>query len=346
MLPAKSVPQTIFETDDIRHYLLVQRATSIVQQTLTSDSVLFSLPANLFKQCSDTYWAIESHFGDVDGFRNSSRYDTRNKSQLLIVAKFSDPATTRRAVSEGFVHNEMIFKGLPSLAQADRNLIRLQLTLLHIPEKSRFLVDLLDSLRNYGKVCQVKQFLNDGFFEGNLSIMLDVSEPRINDDGTTVPIQPLQRNLYLEAWDTFAQASYRGADPVRYYCRKAGHLRAKCPLLQEQVCYGCGHKGHTRRFCKHKEGNEGQSLDQYIRDTQQTTASINKSLRSSSSQESIIMTNTTDKHQDQQDMMEVTDENETMSDQETRLILKPTEAKFDEPDGTLASKHASIERGV
>ncbi|CAO3700882.1 unnamed protein product [Rhizopus stolonifer] len=111
--------------------------------------------------------------------------------------------------------------------------------------------------------------------------MLDVSEPHINDDDTTVLIQPLQRNLYLEAWDTFAQASYKGADPVCYYCRKAGHLRANCPLLQEQVRYGCEHKGHTCRFCKHKEENEGQSLDQYIRDTQQTTTSINKSLRTS-----------------------------------------------------------------
>ncbi|CAO3700881.1 unnamed protein product [Rhizopus stolonifer] len=78
---------------------------------------------------------------------------------------FSDPATNRRAVSEGFVHNEMTFKGSPSLAQADRNMIRLQLTLLHILEKSRFLVDLLDSLRHYGKVCQFKQFLNGGSFE-------------------------------------------------------------------------------------------------------------------------------------------------------------------------------------
>ncbi|CAO3668313.1 unnamed protein product [Rhizopus stolonifer] len=115
------------------------KATSIVQQTLTSGSVLFLLPANLFKQCSNAYQAIESHFGDVNGFRIFSRYNARNKLQLLIVVKFSDSANTRRAVSEGFVHNKRIFKGSPSLAQADRNLSRLQFTLLHIPEKSRLL---------------------------------------------------------------------------------------------------------------------------------------------------------------------------------------------------------------
>jgi hypothetical protein len=87
--------------------------------------------------------------------------------------------------------------------------------------------------------------LHEGYFEGELSVLLDASSSSLDEQGILLPIQALQRNLYLEVWDTFAQAWYKGAELVCYYCRKAGHIRAKCRLLQKQVCYGCGKNGHT-----------------------------------------------------------------------------------------------------
>ncbi|KAI7876048.1 hypothetical protein K492DRAFT_182083 [Lichtheimia hyalospora FSU 10163] len=62
--------------------------------------------------------------------------------------------------------------------------------------------------------------------------------------------------LYLEAWDVFAPASYKGAAPICYYCRQSGHIRNACPELMKRVCFGCGNKGHTRRFCRVKEPEE------------------------------------------------------------------------------------------
>ncbi|KAG1476549.1 hypothetical protein G6F46_015145 [Rhizopus delemar] len=81
--------------------------------------------------------------------------------------------------------------------------------LLHIPEEDKLLEELLLSLRHYGKVCQIKQFFCGGYFEGKLSVLMDVSTP--SEDALT--IRPLDRMLYLPAWDTYVPASFKGASP-------------------------------------------------------------------------------------------------------------------------------------
>ncbi|KAG1142839.1 hypothetical protein G6F46_010700 [Rhizopus delemar] len=58
-----------------------------------------------------------------------------------------------------------------------------------------------------------------------------------------------------------------------------------CSDRQKQVCYGCGKNGHTRRFCKRVEDNEGDQLDKYIRDTQASTVSVLNAIHSTSSTE-------------------------------------------------------------
>ena len=86
----------------------------------------------------------------------------------------------------------------------------------------------------------------------------------------------------MEAWDTFAQAVYKGAESVCYYYRKAEHIRAKCFLLQKQVCYVYGKNRHTRSFCKRVEDNKGNLLDKYIQDTQALTVSVSDAVHSTS----------------------------------------------------------------
>ncbi|KAG1037491.1 hypothetical protein G6F43_012857 [Rhizopus delemar] len=342
---SKPTIETIFETEDIQHHLMAQKATSIVQQTLTPGSVIFSFPTNLFDKVTDAYKAIEQHIGEVDGFRNLSKYESRRSTQLIVVARFRKAEDSRKALSEGFVYNNMTFKATPSMVHAERSLVRLQLTLLHIPSKATFLEDLLSSLKYYGKVCQIKQRLHEGYFEGELSVLLDISSPSLDEQGIPLPIQALQRNLYLEAWDTFAQASYRGAEPVCYYCRKAGHIRAKCPLLQKQVCYGCGKNGHTRRFCKRVEDNEGDALDKYIQDTQASTVSVSNALHPKSATE---LQPTSPVLQTEPDLLDELCEaldTESSMDMEPDQIHKSDGPDFNRHDGTLASKYAPLEIG-
>ncbi|OBZ81628.1 hypothetical protein A0J61_10323 [Choanephora cucurbitarum] len=67
-----------------------------------------------------------------------------------------------------------------------------------------------------------------------------------------------------------APASFKGAAPVCFYCRQAGHFRRDCPKLKDQVCFGCGVKDHTRRFCSRQKEKrvesvtEADMLDEYI----------------------------------------------------------------------------------
>jgi hypothetical protein len=118
--------------------LISQKALSIVYQALTPGSVLFSFLIQVFAKPSGAYCAIETHLGGADGFRN--------------------------LIMEGFVYKDMLLRGFPAVDEIHCNLVRVHLTLLYIPSKASFLSGLLNSLRHYDKVCQVKQFLNDGLF--------------------------------------------------------------------------------------------------------------------------------------------------------------------------------------
>lgn len=83
--------------------------------------------------------------------------------------------------------------------------------------------------------------------------------------------QDLQRMLYLEAWDLFAPASYKGAQPVCYYCRQAGHVKRDCPSLQALTCFSCGGKGHTKSRCRNPDRSSfEEDVAQYMLLSQKT----------------------------------------------------------------------------
>ena len=116
----------------------------------------------MFEKVIDVYKTIEQHLGEADGFCNLSKYETRRSAQLIVVARFQQAEDSRMALSGGFVYNNMTFKAIPSMVHAERSLVRLQLTLLHVLSNATFLEDLSSSLKYYGKVCQVKQLLQEG----------------------------------------------------------------------------------------------------------------------------------------------------------------------------------------
>lgn len=68
--PPRLIGRILYETDDIKKYLISQKTLLIVYQALTPGSVFFSFPSQLFYKPSGAYCAIETHLGDTDSFRN------------------------------------------------------------------------------------------------------------------------------------------------------------------------------------------------------------------------------------------------------------------------------------
>lgn len=94
--------------------------------------------------------------------------------------------------------------------------------------------------------------------------------------------------LYLESWDVFAPAAFKGAAPICYYCRQAGHIRNACPELAKRVCFGCGNRGHTKRYCREIVPNEEELLSRYAAVSAETPAEENApSLEQSNEQDTM-----------------------------------------------------------
>ncbi|KAG1577024.1 hypothetical protein G6F48_012914 [Rhizopus delemar] len=216
--------------------------------------------------------------------------------------------------------------------------------LLHIPEEDKLLEELLLSLRHYGKVCQIKQFFCGGYFEGKLSVLMDVSTP--SEDALT--IRPLDRMLYLPAWDTYVPASFKGASPVCYYCRKSGHIRGACPSLVKRLCSNCGIRGHTVRYCTTPPVTESEELDNYLIATQ--TTSENNTF------EDDIIVHTPEENTEETEelstalIMTLDDisENDSVDHAPSNMEVEKVREPFDPQshNGTLASKYAPYESGL
>ncbi|KAG2191393.1 hypothetical protein INT47_004327 [Mucor saturninus] len=146
----------------------------------------------------------------------------------------------------------MLFKGSPSIPSGKNTLVHVKMTLLRIPDQETFLADFKRSLRYYGEVYQVKEYTCGGYFEREMSVILDISAGYIDASGSKVKKEPLTSNLYLEEWDYFASATFKGAPTVCHWCHVAGHVRSKCPELAKTKCFSCHGNGHTAKFCKKK----------------------------------------------------------------------------------------------
>ncbi|CDH60003.1 hypothetical protein RO3G_01473 [Lichtheimia corymbifera JMRC:FSU:9682] len=239
-----------YEDPDFTKQQMARKAAAIVRQALTPDSVLFTVPTSAFAHRSDVYKAIETQIGPLGDVRPLSLYDVRTRGDFLIEAKFAEAAQTDAAINRGITINDVVYQASPSFVGAENPLIRVHLNLMQMGSSSTIKQGLLDSLRYYGKVYQIRRILENGYFEGKLTIAIDPSEGYVDAQGKLRDAQPLQRMLYLETWDTFAPASFKGAAPVCFYCRQAGHIRKACPELAKRVCFECGESGHTRKFCK------------------------------------------------------------------------------------------------
>ncbi|KAG2194765.1 hypothetical protein INT47_012067 [Mucor saturninus] len=145
-----------------------------------------------------------------------------------------------------------IIKGTYAIDSEMYKLAHVNISLLYIPDKAEFLEKLMNFLLVYGQVLQVKEYSCGGYFEGELSVILNTSAGYSDEDSVVFTNEPLSNNLYLYEWDCFASASFRGARIVCHWCHHAGHVRSKCPELAKTKCFSCQDHGHTAKFCKKK----------------------------------------------------------------------------------------------
>ncbi|KAI7875445.1 uncharacterized protein EV154DRAFT_430085 [Mucor mucedo] len=175
----------LFHHPELDYQIMVRQAASIVKQALTPGSVLFLFPASLFKHRTEAYELIEAQCGAVQGFRPISNYGTRSAGEIMVEVKFVMPRSTTKAITHGVSHKNLLFKGSPSVPSGNNTLVHVKMTLLRIPDKDTFLADLKRSLRYYGEVYQMKQYTCGGYFEGELSVILDISVGYTDASGDT-----------------------------------------------------------------------------------------------------------------------------------------------------------------
>ncbi|KAI7890771.1 uncharacterized protein EV154DRAFT_603013 [Mucor mucedo] len=244
--------KVIYQSEDLEGLIRMQKATEIVKQALTPDSALFSIPASLIQHRTEAYKLIETQCGPVHGFRPISNYGSSLDRDHLIEAKFVDDSSFDKAISSGVTIKNTVIKGTHSNDSEVKKHAHVKISLLYIPDKEDFLEKLMRSLLVYGEVLQVKEYTCGGYFEGELSLILDTTTGYSDDDNEDYANEPLSNNLYLFEWDCFASASFKGAPIVCHWCHHAGHIRSKCPELGKTKCFACQGYGHTAKFCKKK----------------------------------------------------------------------------------------------
>ncbi|SAM09762.1 hypothetical protein [Absidia glauca] len=205
---------TIWEETDVAHKLVARKAAAILQCATYTEAVYFEFRKQDFKHYTDAFALVSKEIGPLKGVRRVTRYSYQTSSTLMVEFQFQDPAHRAKAISKGFVFNNIQYKGTPANDGITDKLVRVTLSQLpyFLPD-STMVKELLDGLRRYGKVCQIKKITNRGYFEGDAVVLMDIKPV----EGITW--QPLARKLYLEPWDMEVTAAFRGAPPICYGCR-------------------------------------------------------------------------------------------------------------------------------
>jgi hypothetical protein len=265
----KLVSKVIYEDEDLKDQLVARKATALVQQALTPGSVLFSFPGSLFKHRTDAYDEIIKQCGETvgdGGLRCISEYGQRTSGDLMVEALFASAEGTHKSLFSGVEIGDVTYKASLSHDKlVGDSIVHVQLNILRMCDEATFVSELTRSLRYYGRVIQMKKFTCRGYFEGQISVILDTSVGYLNSDGDMVPCEDLTRMLYLREWDVYAPASFKGAAPVCHFCRQSGHVRKNCPDLAKRKCFNCRGFGHTARFCKvRNEQTDAELIEDYL----------------------------------------------------------------------------------
>ncbi|KAI7879338.1 uncharacterized protein EV154DRAFT_429116, partial [Mucor mucedo] len=189
--------KVIYQSEDLECLIRMQKATEIVKQALTPDSALFSISASLIQHRTEAYKLIETQCGPVHDFRPISNYGSSLDRDRLIEAKFVDDSSFDKAIFTGVTIKNTVMKGTYSIDCEMYKPAHVKILFLYIPDKEDFLKKLMKSLLVYGEVLQVKEYTCGGYFEGELSGILNTTTGYSDDDSAVFANEPLLNNLYL-----------------------------------------------------------------------------------------------------------------------------------------------------
>ncbi|CEP09607.1 hypothetical protein [Parasitella parasitica] len=223
------LPTVLYEQDDLQGQIFADKATDIIQQSLSSDSALFSFPKSLFGVHTDAYRLIQEQISPDVEFRPLSLYDERSDGSLLVEARFIDEEIAHRPMEEGIQVEGVQYKAVSANRESSsKDLKHVHFTLFRIVNEENFL---------------------QGFFEDKMSMVIDTSAGYKTMDDEWHESKPLGRILYLSAFDCFVPAVSKGAPTICHFCRQGGHIRSACLELAKRRCFGCNQQDHMLRFC-------------------------------------------------------------------------------------------------
>ncbi|KAG2194350.1 hypothetical protein INT47_011517 [Mucor saturninus] len=229
----------IYEDECLEALMPTKKDLSIVNQKLTDGSVLFSFPAAVFQHRVEAYRAIQSHVVLFTAF------DPLAIMGLLLTVTCC--WSTTKAITSGVSVKDKTFKGFRTNFSDKNTLVHVKLSILYIPDQKNYLKDLISSLSYYGQVLQIKEYSCGGYFEGQISVILNTVVGYTDEDDEYHSSVPLSNNLYLSEKDCFAAATFKGAPSVCHWCHVAGHIRSECPELAKTKCFACHSNGHTAK---------------------------------------------------------------------------------------------------
>ncbi|CAO3613701.1 unnamed protein product [Cunninghamella echinulata] len=277
---------------------------------------------SIFQQSLNAYAAIESNCGKVLGFRclNKSNSQESKQKNFLIEAKFANEESRLLAINKGITIDDIEYHGTPCYdnTKVIPAMTRVYLSGVPPEEEDTLKSCLIESMKCYGQVVQILILKDNGYFEGEVSVLLNRSSEESNN------------------WDRYVPAQFKGAPQACFHCRLIGHMKKDCPVLASIKCYNCNGRGHVARNCRdyysstnNTNNNDNinnnneiyftKELNNYIKDSKMMNEDKNKTL---ASDPIIIKSGSTDGNNKKEPMTVSlnNDSEEIVKDQSTEAI--------------------------